>query len=182
MQVPPATRYDLCRPPLNSSSREDRDRDDDDFHAPARRHWRDLTCRGRSGMPRDDAHVYRQRTRSPQHYRRRNAAAEEPLDDDWQRGRHVSRSPPSPRTRKPQRRDDEGWDRRRSRSPTRRSAALQIQGSSWTAACFGTEPSEEREAYPVHAPPPPNTHPDPLLDLFQFTLRDLVDPALTQAT
>jgi hypothetical protein len=72
-------------------------------------------------LPRAGANGARHRTRSPPRGRgddgERRQAQEAEETSPASRGRTTSRFPVVSRTRQPQRRDDEGWERRRSASP-----------------------------------------------------------------
>ncbi|KAF8700339.1 hypothetical protein HU200_034271 [Digitaria exilis] len=115
----------------------------------------------------------RNRTRSPPPGRRQQSMGAARC------GREHARSPIRVwRPRDPQRRDAEDWERRRSRSPTRRSTSLlagtppkktssyyEVEGVSCTAPCFGN--LESHAAAGPDAPSPPREHPDPLLNFFK---------------
>jgi hypothetical protein len=167
---------DACRrPPGRDRRGED---PEDDGRGPPRRDWRrDTKARGRLAdeQPRSGG---RQRTRSPPDGEVHRHGGEAPAG----RGRHILRSPVRRRNRQPQRRDDEGWERRRSISPTGRDRsqdrallpALQHQPGS---------PSGPR-ALPSRAAPAPTSFPDPLLDSFPSLRQDgcWSDIGLLQAT
>ncbi|KAK3132053.1 hypothetical protein QOZ80_6AG0515120 [Eleusine coracana subsp. coracana] len=147
---PPRLRVqETCHRPSGGTRRDDH-QDDDDNNDPPRREGRyNFNLRGCSVeyLPRHQLHGGRARTRSPRaHHGHRRSEGGRPEA----RGRNTSRSPPSSRMRQPHRRDDEGWDRRQSRSPPRmlrRQAALDQAGN---PKAMGT--TSKAMPAPVHAP------------------------------
>jgi hypothetical protein len=114
------------RPQLRESCRQPqfhtpRDEDWDDGCGPAPCDWHpNINARGwpSDDLPRTGSHGARQRTRSPRGGGQRHEG-DSGAAQDW-RGRQMPRSPVGHRARQPYRRDDEGWERRRSPSPLAR--------------------------------------------------------------
>ncbi|CAO2039669.1 unnamed protein product [Urochloa humidicola] len=194
-----------CRgmPPV---ARRDRDEDDEDRRGP-RRHWSEhIAARGRpiDDVPRQGSgRADRYRSRSPAQHGRHHDSGSYNLSS---RGRCTSRSPPSPsRQRDPACRDDEGWERRRSRSPVLRRGMEHVRGprsdGPWTVHAeqeharhghlAGSTATAEEARRMAATIPPRRLHPDPIIDFLaglcqnsgrceSFLSRPLEDPMLLE--
>ncbi|CAN6198765.1 unnamed protein product [Urochloa humidicola] len=165
--------------------RRDQDPDEEDRRGPHRSWTEHIAARGR---PADDAPLRgggvadRYRSRSPAQHGRRRGMEDHTLET---RGRSVSRLPPSPsRARDPACRDDEGWDRRRSRSPMRSRYSVRPEEDGLPFSTRDQVAGIEHERYgrggtPVvgattatAAPPPQRFHPDPIVDFLAGLCQD----------
>ncbi|TVU45689.1 hypothetical protein EJB05_05185, partial [Eragrostis curvula] len=147
-------------------------RDDDYDDNPPSRDWRsgyygrsrpiDDFPRGLSGN-----NTVRERTRSPHrgHGGRRRQDRDDVPTSMAGRGRAAVRSPPTSRGRDPLRRDDDGWERRRSSSPAHRARSPKSDMKAATSTVNVREPAHDlHHMIAIDAPPPPSMHPDPFMD------------------
>lgn len=178
---------DTCRRPLAGVRRDDRPNDDDHRDA-KRRDWRNNTNARRrhaDNLPRPQNQASGDHRR--RHYDVNGGRRVQAKDDDQvpaSRGRSDSRSLVRRRARDPQQCDDEGWERRRSRSPPRQhrpaSPVRNNDDSLGSGPKVNLEASTHenprqhalsilapRDLGPAYgAPPPPPCHPDPLMEFF----------------
>lgn len=115
----------------------------------------------------------RHRTRSPPPHRLREATTGNDGDGrgSESRGRTLSRGGhSSPRRQEPPRREDADWERRRSRSPARKTAAdadtVAVDGVEASAGDLGSALLSGNLPMATGALPPPPLHPDHMMDFY----------------